>query len=479
MAETTAAGPPRRHRVLVTVLLVLAVVVGFVGVFSVWLNRQALNTDNWTKTSGRLLADEHIQRAVSAYMVDELFSSVDVAGAIRQALPDQADALAGPAAAGLQELAGRVAPQLLASPQVQDAWQTANRFAHAQLMTILRGGSDVVTTTGGEVVLNLHPLVDRLAATIGVEDQVAAARSKLQGSTGSTARALAQQKLGITLPPQSGRIVIMRSDQLSLAQDISSVVRHLAVWSTAITVLLFALAVWLAQGWRRVALRRAGWCFFGVGLVVLLARRVGGNSLVDALVASESVKPAVHSAWTIGTTLLHDIAVALVLYGVVLVAAAWLGGATRPAVALRRDLAPALRYHLASVYGAVALLFLLFLAWGPTPATRKPVGILLFAVLIVLGVEVLRRQVAREHPDAARSETAERWRARLAGMRSSASGAASGVAAGTSRMSLRRPSGPPPPDPLADLERIATLHDRGALTDEEFAAQKLVILSRA
>ena len=35
---------------------------------------------------------------------------------------------------------------------------------------------------------------------------------------------------------------------------------------------------------------------------------------------------------------------------------------------------------------------------------------------------------------------------------------------------------PPPPDPVQQLKDLASLHDQGVLTDEEFAAQKAKIL---
>ena len=37
-------------------------------------------------------------------------------------------------------------------------------------------------------------------------------------------------------------------------------------------------------------------------------------------------------------------------------------------------------------------------SWAPIAAFRKPLGILVFALLMVLGTEVLRRQTAREFP---------------------------------------------------------------------------------
>jgi hypothetical protein len=466
----------RPRRVIVAVLLSLAFVTGLIGMFAVWVNRQALNTDNWTHTSGRLLADKQVQKALSAYLVEELFANVDVASELQKALPPQAAALAGPAAAGLQELAGRAAPRLLASPRVQEAWRTANRTAHEQLLAILDDKGSTVSTQNGVVTLNVRTLVDSLAARLGIEKQVAAARSQLQGGTGATARGIAQEKLGVTLPANTGQIEILRSDELDTAQSIARGVRHLAVVFTALPLLLFALAIGLASGWRRVALRSVGWCFVGLGILVLLGRRVGGDAVVDALAASPSVRPAAESTWAIGTTLLYDIAVAMVFYGIAFVLAAWVAGATRPAFAIREALAPALRYHLASSYGAVAILYLLLLAWGPTPAMRKPLGILLFAVLIVLGVEVLRRQVAREFPDAQSGDSWARLKKWGSGARASMSrhGDAAEAQPALPRDTVKESDAVS--TRFDDLEQLASLHDRGVLSDDEFASQKTLVL---
>ena len=67
----SGAAPARTkgHRVLVPVLLVLATILGVAGAFAVWVNRQALNTSNWSSTSGKVLEDKQVQTALSAYMV--------------------------------------------------------------------------------------------------------------------------------------------------------------------------------------------------------------------------------------------------------------------------------------------------------------------------------------------------------------------------------------------------------------------------
>ena len=231
----------------------------------------------------------------------------------------------------MQQLAGQLAPRVLASPQVQAAWVQANIAAHKELLRVLNGGGPVVSTQSGVVSLNLHELVSQLASTLGVSSQVAAIQSKLQGSTGASVRVAAQQKLGITLPPASGELVIMRSNELKTAQDIANAVKGLAIVLPALGILLFALAVYLARGRRRRTLRTTGWCFVLIGVALLLIRRVAGDAVVNGLVKIPSNEPAAHQVWNIGTSLLFAIAVAMIVYGLVIVASAWLAGPTRPA----------------------------------------------------------------------------------------------------------------------------------------------------
>jgi hypothetical protein len=393
-----ALGARRVHRILVPVLLVLATVIGIAGAFAVWVNRQALNTSNWSSTSSKILENKQVQTALSAYLVHELFNNVDVSADLQKVLPKQLQPLAGPAAGGLQQLASTLAPKVLASPQVQAAWVQANIAAHKELLKVLKGGGPVVSTQTGVVTLNLHTLVSQLASTLGISTQVAAVQSKLQGSTGASVRAAAQQKLGITLPPASGELVIMRSNQLKSAQDIANAVKSLAIVLPAIAILMFALAVYLARGRRRRTLRTSGWCFVVVGVVLLLIRRVAGNQVVNGLVKVPSNKPAVHQVWDIATSLLFALAVALIAYGIVIVAAAWLAGPTRPATAVRKFFAPSLRESPAVAYSVVGGVLLLLIAWGPTPAFRNVWWILVFAVLLAFGVTMLRRETALEFP---------------------------------------------------------------------------------
>src|SRR4051812_22954662 len=205
--------PARDRRLVVAILLSLATVVAVAAMMALWINRQALNTDAWTDTSGKLLEDKTIQPVLSEYMVNELFTKVDVQGEVRKALPPAAAGLAGPVSGGLRQVADQLAPRLLASPRLQAAWRQANHSAHAQFLRVVDGGSDAVSTTNGEVVLNMRPLVDQLAAALGVSTQVAAARTQLQGAAGGGGGGGGPEGVGVTPPPSPGEGGVMGSGE--------------------------------------------------------------------------------------------------------------------------------------------------------------------------------------------------------------------------------------------------------------------------
>jgi hypothetical protein len=432
----------KKRKTVIAILFALAIIMGFGAITSTWVRRQALDSGSWPDTSSKLLADKQIQEALGAYLVNELFTEVDVAAELRRVLPPEGQALSAPAAAGLRQVATRLAPEMLARPRVQDAWRQANATAHSQLLKVLNGGGENISTTNGEVVLNLRGLVDQLAATLGLSSAVATARAKL--------------------PEQSGELTIMKSDQLGAAQDYAKGLRHLSIALTILFFGLLALAVYLAKGSRRVVLRATGLTLIGLGIACLLARRVGGNGVVDGLVKTESIKPAVHNAWNISTSLLYTISVTLIVYGLLVVTCSWLAGPTRLGVASRRALAPSLRDHVGRVYGIAAGVYLLVLLWAPTPAFKKPLPILLIAGLVVLGIEVLRRQTAREFPDAAPGEATERVRGWFSTHFSRHPAAAETTTNGGRH--------------IGELERLATLRDTGVLTEAEFASQKAALI---
>jgi len=449
---TTKASPPAKdparpgRRGIVTALLVAAGVLTFLWAMASWVDRQVLDTDEWTKTSSELLESAEVRDALATFMIEELYANVDVEAELRAALPPETRGLAGPAAGGLQELALRAARRALAGPRFQALWENLNRAAHQRFVAIVEGKStDTVSTTGGEVTLQLQPLVERVGQRVGVEG------------------------LAEKLPPDAGELVVLQSDQLEAAQDLADLLQNFVIVALILGVGCYALAIYLSPGRRRETLRAIGLIFVIVGVLILIVRSVAGDIVVDELAKTAAVDSAATDVWEIGTSLLSDIAGNLIINGIIILIAAWVAGFTRPAVALRRASAAYMRDRPGIVYAIVALIFLVMVAWGPTRAFRLPLSLLIIAGLLALGTEALRRQTLREFPDAALAEgegLSEAW----GRMRGSVSQRASSARA------PRAEAAAPEDAQIERLERLAALHERGVLSDAEFEAQKSQLL---
>jgi hypothetical protein len=195
-----------------------------------------------------------------------------------------------------------------------------------------------------------------------------------------------------------GQLVLVRSDQLSGLQTLFGLLRNLGIVLPLVALLLYLGALYLARGWRREALIAVGGGIVVATVLILLLRRLIGNG-VDSVAASETVKPAITSVWDILSGGLRSRALSVLAIGVGFIAAGMLAGPGRHEVAVRRFLAPYLRDHPVAVYALVAVLFLLWLSFIPgINNIGQVLVIVVLAALAVVGIEILRRQAAREFP---------------------------------------------------------------------------------
>ena len=439
------------RRRLPFVLIGIGSLLALVAIFALWANRQLLDTENWTETSSELLENDPIRGQTAVFLVDQLYANVDVQGQLAGALEGlspRAGALAGPASGALKDLAVRATDRLLERPRPQALWEEANRRAHSRFLDVVEGGGEVVATQEGEVTLDLKALLGQTEQRVGVGGRAQAA-----------------------IPEDAAQVTIMKSDQLELVQDAVRFLRAAAVVLLVLALGLLALGVFLATGWRRRALRAAGFGLLLAGVAALVARSFAGDAVVGALATTEAVKPAAEAAWSISTSLLVEAASATIAYGVVMIGAAWLAGPTAWATTTRRTLAPYLREPRLA-YGALAVIALILLAWGPTPALRRAIPALALLLLLALGVEVLRRQTAREFPDTSRQESLQRVRERVAGM-------GRWVRGGVAHATAARGGGADSVDRLEHLERLGRLREAGVLDGPEFEREKARLLGSA
>jgi hypothetical protein len=420
---TTAA-----RRTGIVVLLVLATLFWAIGGFAIWANRQLLNTDNWVSTSDQLLRDDTIRTTLSTALLDRLYQSAPVENAVRDQLPDNLKPLAAPLAAAARRVANDRAPQILGTTAALTAWEETNRTAHKVFLKLVDGD----LAPGGQVNLDVKNLLTQVASGVGLPTSVV-------------------QKL----PPQYQHITVLKSDQLKNAQNSVSLLKSLPWILLPLALILFAAAIWLAAD-RRREIVWAGGCMIFAGVLVLAARSLGTNYVVNAIADAPNIRPAAKATLAIGTSLLTDVAWGSIVLGVIIVIGAWLSGAGKRATALRSVSAPAMRDHASLTRVALGFLILLLLIWGPVPWTRNIWWMLVFTVIAFVWLEWVRRRTLEEFPDVQAGELSRRVRGAMPGRRASAASEE---------------------DSLARLERLADLRDRGVLNADEYERQKAALIA--
>jgi hypothetical protein len=360
--------PPPWRAAAAWTCFALAMLVVTVSSLTVWMRQQVLDTDNWVQASSELLEDEQVRDALSVYLVDQLYANVDVAAQIRGVLPPDLAPLSAPLAGATRDLAVRATDEILARPRVQELWRESNREAHELFIAIVEE-RDVgrLRAEGDDLVLDLRPLVVRVRQSLGIEG---------------------------TVPADAGRVLVMSSDQIGTARTAVRGIQSLSVLVGLASLVLIAAAVWLASDRRRM-LTWTGAGLVLVGLLLLFARRIAGDLVVDALAGGVVARPVGTDVWLISTSLVRSVAVGLMLYGVLVLAGVALTGNSRPAVAARKRMAPVLQRRSWTYAGLAVVLLLAGLVVPADGGRSLAAGVILLAV-IVAGIEALRRQALGE-----------------------------------------------------------------------------------
>ena len=365
----------RTRSILAWVLLVLGTLILLVGSLTVWVKRQALDTDAWVDVSSELLEDDDVREALSVYIVDQLYTNVDVEARLEQRLPPDLDGLAAPISGALRPASESTVNEFLQRPRVQE----------------LLGGRQPRGARGAPADSR------RRDARRGLDRRGHGdARSPQLSSLQISEELGIGEGLEARIPEDAGKLVVLESDQLSTAQDAVRVIKALSWLVIILAFAAFAGAVWLARD-RRAMLRNVG--------DRLRARRdpspphPQARRLVPRGCArggrARTATPRGRS-WIIGTGLLAEVAWALVIYGVVMLLGAVLAGPSGVARRMRGAIAPTLRDRPGIAWAVLAGVYLLLVLWGPVPALRTWLGVLLLGALVALGFEAFRRLTVRE-----------------------------------------------------------------------------------
>lgn len=343
--DTKAARAARTLRWRKRLVIALAVLTCF-GVFasavSIWGHRTLLNTNAYVKTVAPLAKNTDVTDALSVYLTNEIFNAINAQQIAADALPEKAQVLAGPLTGAIKGYVQQGVAKVLASDAFYTVWVNVNRFAHEQIVKILRGNdSGVVTNENGVVTLNLVPLISQVMVAVQnaapglfgdklpkidpneifTSDNLAKIKSQLESS------------LNRTLPDNFGQIVVFQSDKLAAAQNAVKLFDRLLVALLIITVLLFAATVWLSTNRRRTLIG------LGIGSAIALVltwatTRIIMNMVTQSITDPTNRKAVVAAA---GAFLggLRNITVFLVAAGLVMAFVAFVTGSTPLALRLR------------------------------------------------------------------------------------------------------------------------------------------------
>lgn len=315
---TTATSPAERpygrgRRIIVALLLIVACVLAPLSVLAVWTRTTLLDSDEYVSTVAPLAKNEAIIDAAAANITAALVSETDVEAKVKEALPPRAEFIAPAVASSLETVVNDLAVRVLSSDRFQAVWERANRRAHDQVVDVLTGnGGRTITTTNGEVAVNLGPVVERVRTrldSLGIDVFSAADAERV-----------------------SPRFVVFQSDDLESAQSLTDLLQKGAVVLPIVTLLLFAAAIASSRNRRKTVLH-AGLGLAAGMLVILSAFNVGRTFYLDAVkTANRDAAAAVYDQVLSFLRLSARTGFAV---GIIIAIGAWLAGPARAARRLR------------------------------------------------------------------------------------------------------------------------------------------------
>jgi hypothetical protein len=212
-------------------LIVLACVLAFVSVLTVWMRALVLNTDSYVRAVGPLIENPLLRDEVAQQVVNGLYAHVDVTRLLQDSLPDKARVLAPTLAQGIHDTAIGLAASALATSAVRRVWNDANRVAHDQVVRVLEGKGTVVTTARGEVAVDLRPIAEKVREALD--------------------RHGVRLFDNVSVSTLDQRFVLFRSVDLARVQRATRVLDDLGTWLPVTTFLAIGGAIAMAEHRRR------------------------------------------------------------------------------------------------------------------------------------------------------------------------------------------------------------------------------------
>jgi hypothetical protein len=414
-AELHSQGVARRRRIglrtpVAIVLIVLGCVLAPVAVLGVWAGNQVSDTGQWVATVQPLIHDPAIQNVLTDRITNEITSRLNITGNVNQA----AAQLNSKGLTRIGSLLTTFGPQIassvtgfihstvhtvIASQAMANAWVQVNTVAHQALVNLLSGrGNGALSTSNGQIVLNLGPLI-----TVAKQDLVARGFS-----------------LANSIPNVNPTVPLFEAKNLGQAQSGYRLISNLPIIAPIVVLVLLGAGVCVARG-RRRALVGAGLGLAASMLVLAIGLLIARSIYLSSVPSNVLPSDAAAAVWD---AFVHFLKVGLrvvLLVGLVVAIGAYFTGPSHTAVRTRSALTSGIDWirHYGERRGvsagpvgewtylhrralriaAVGLVALIFVFVGEPTALL--VVILVIVLLVLLGlIELLARPAEPPAPSA-------------------------------------------------------------------------------
>jgi hypothetical protein len=354
------------RRIVIAILVLVGALAIALGNFYSWAIRTTLTTDAWVAATAPLARDPAIQNAIGTLIVERIDERVDIEGWVSERLPDILDPAVAAIAAAVRRAVDDAIRGFLASDGFAQAWDTAMRDGHAEILRFVRE-TDIDPTVPIKIDAFVAALDQRLSA------------------------------LGIDLfaegqPPSLGDLAIRLDERFNQVQTLLGWAERL-VWIVPVVALVsFALALLLA--------RRRGRLFVTIAATtaVVLAIELVLFRILEAEVVSLPLRvemaAGVEALLRILLAGLFAQTQALLVIAIAIAVAAW---AARRVTSLEPARAFVVRYArpLQAIVAGLGLAYLLF---APEVTVARALLVLALGAAALIGIEAVKRDVTEPEP---------------------------------------------------------------------------------
>jgi hypothetical protein len=276
----------------VFVLFGIALMLTVVSNIGLWIDRTVYDTDTFVATTDDVLDDPDVQQVLADRFSAELYTAADVDERLQTELPEGLKFLALPLGTAAREFLRDASLRIVERQPFEDTRNRSLAEVHSRLIDAIEGESDAVSTEDDALVLDLQPVIERVAEDVtgrdvnvpregGAEAEIPQdvldrlppdARARLEAGTDD--RLLGR----VELPDDAGRFVI-EDRSVAWAYRIARYGNDVVYAAICVTLASYVLAVAFARD-RRGAVRTSGIVLSAAGLISLALLLPQGGGII-------------------------------------------------------------------------------------------------------------------------------------------------------------------------------------------------------